>query len=832
MKALLFITLFFSNLAWAQLSEDEIFDGCGTTYRCPNFTKAANYTKSERKEVDGVDTYFPALSGMCSSFAQWGNIEASQDKGAITSCNRLCTNYEVQCPFGDQTDPKMWVIFKFNEMAFDGKKSVCKCNRMKLFKDKTGTIISDASLDKIAGEITTLTGGKTANTENEKYDKADEFEYKKHVCKEFVGKRVATNYNFLRDSEKFTTENVYKNLSVFNVLLQMAMSGKFPTDTCIDYKASAPATGADDHDLKLSFAFKGAYLSGKALDHLKEAEKIGFMLNKFSNYRLINQKISYPKTINIHGFADQQFFAPRKEMTYYNEKEEEKKKYYVGASASDTSTGATDGLYDSVLESKGLADYPVIEELTKLEDLLKNKHMVFPFGETTSEKLKASYENYMSDVEVNELLALNRAVQTKRALKKEMSDFKFDYMEVGKNATSSCKNMISREVNYVSTDKDFPSLTKMTSAECAARRATVIEADVKAYATMTAAIAGGGVIEGITYKPGAYYYANCAIGNGDKKFIYGTFSYLLNGSAANTAFTDLAKPHSTDVEGLHGYNASSHKRLTQGTYSIIDVLAETSPKAINLKTVMADIMKEINTYSNDNTLTGIKYPLKIENIAKILSLPVFRFFTYPQEGVNVTGPWKFELNPKFKNAQGKMEALSNNNGFFVHLATVNTKNFGYFRTTRMYLDKGCAFTKEYRASVKENRAVSYAAVLALIQNEPLKPTGSIYSVTSKTDCIVLPNNLMFTNNCRMTYSPPSKNVLADAQEATNIFPFLGFDGTTAKEIGFEGDSLEGLVKELKAGTVTEAITKVNNLLCKTKGVTYSKPTVDEQKDCK
>lgn len=824
MKLILILILFILAInAFSQVDSSEVIDVC-KKYSVTNAT---------------IKKYCDAGTGITKD-------------NCVSSCDLLTKN-------AVNNDEKS-ETFTFSSHVYGKTKETTYCYSQYNVKylDRVSSIESESYLNSISNEVVQLVDGKTTSNSSEIYTNKDEYDYKRDVCLAAYDQRAGANLDFIKNSLKFSKETLGDNLPLFSILYQMVKSKKFPMQTCLDYKEVTVGK-----KYKLSFSFKGSFLSGDSLKsnfdnsstavgpsgHLVEVEKIGGFFNKFILYPkkvssvVTDGSVKYPDNVYIHGFADQQLYSAEKTMKYLNDKKVEKTQYYLGSTGglklSDTPLEAKNGLYDSVIESKTL-DYPVLDELTQLEEKLKNRHMVFPFGETTDQLLLDSYKRYISDVEVNELLALNRAVQTKRALKKAMPDYKFSPLIGGKNSSSSCKNMlIYKYPTLVPSDPDplVKGLINRTDT-CARRRKTVIEADFTTYSQGKAEIKPTANIVGLNNATtGVYFYANCAVGNAGNNFSLDTFKYVL-GSKKGSIHLNKAKSHSTSIQGTQGYNAGIHERLSMGENSIVDIILKenTDLKKDNEDNnqIYTDIQNSISTYETYNVLSNLKYKLSLSSIAEILSLPLFEFHTFPRETEKVSGSWTLDLLTK------SSVCLEGSKGLNCKRSWGNNNDFSYFMKTHLYLDKGCSFTKEYRLARKDKRPVSYDEVYKLISTTPFGE-GQLHKIESKDDCVVANTELnTMIKDCKSSWKPPLESEIKNGELAKYIFPFLGFDESTQEEVVIESKTEEIMDKVIKriggdAATIDNAIIDVNSILCTTMKATdksYEKPTSNEQEDCK
>jgi hypothetical protein len=693
-------------------------------------------------------------------------------------------------------------------------------------------VLNNTIYKSLLGQIKDLEKGSNDTLSGEVYTAKDEFEYKAFACSEFYKNRKAEYFNFVRTSPAFDKDKARENIAVFNVFYQMARSGNFPKETCFDYEIDS----VDKNKFKMSFGFQRSYLEADSTAQMDETAKIGYILNSFKRFsaNVTNPKIANVKPVTnvyIHGFADQEPYGAKTEMKYLDSKGVEKTSYYY---KSDGAKGT--GLYDLILKSKDLVStdnskkFPIIGELTRLETKLADRHDKFPTTETTDINIQKSYEKYISDVEVNEFLALNRAIQTKRALKLYMSNadaFGTD-LQVGPNASSSCRNMIVKNSNYKTDNELLPNLANV-GANCAKRRTTVVEASAATYFHIESQLAANATVKGPTWSPGAHFYANCAYNKDESNYNNTTlFDFLLNGKKGIT----------NKVSGIKFESGSedSHNRLISGDFSIYDVLKEAHP-TITPEEVKGKFVLRQNIFPFSN----LDYTLTIEQIAKILSQPLFRFYTYPHGTMTgfekkASGPWKFDMTSEWlTNFISKDEQL----------------NFDYFRYTHMYLDVGCKFTNEYIPLARAGKPIPYESILAILKTKPIQYTGQVYAGAdgkglSKSDCLVLPNSLYMTANCKLTQSKPGSVGLTEADKGNYKFPVFGFDKTMPAEGSALPENDEILIDYLKYfdNTVTstnldtkikEAVDKVNSMFCSTKDQTkggYFKPTIDEQADCK
>lgn len=697
------------------------------------------------------------------------------------------------------------------------------------------TIISKERRDFLAKEIADLEKGKDDGKDGEKYKAIDEFDYKKQACNEFVKTRSAVNYNFLRNSKPFDEKSMAENLSAFNVLLQMAQSSNFPKETCLDYAIEGDA---DKQKLKLSFAFKRNYLEADATAHLDETAKLGYILSRFGVYKtkVISDKnvITPVSNIYIHGFADQETFSPKKEMTYLDASGVSKTYKYDGEKL---------GLWDFIVASKTIAGYPVIPEMTSLENLLSKKHMKFPFGETKDPKMIESYNNYISEIEANEYLALNRAIQTKRALSKWIKDTPtpFEYLQIGRNASSSCKNKIVLDPLYKSNPDPLPGLVNR-GANCAKRRTTVVEVNANSYLFRGDLLAGGGEVLGLGQSPGAFFYSTCAhhgtAGSGRTQYTTESLLYLLLGKDGPAQGYEPYVLHPELKKG--GYWESTadkiYTRVLSGSYTIVDVIKEANP-TVTLDKIKKDLdaFVAIEPKSKVQKLwpySTLSYTLDINQISKILSLPLFRFFTYPYSNdpklqAKASGPWTMKLNQLATGGR---------------LATDLGSSFYYFNQTRMYLDKNCKFTNSYLPKEKLNQIIPQSEIYELIKNGPIASTAAVYKGTdgkgiAKEDCLVFPQTLEMVSHCKLMDAGPTGSSFVEPKALANKLPYFDFSGLkqAEKEFVTTPDATTGVLQTLGVSDKAAALRMVNDLLCvnkKDSGEGYFKPTIDEQEDCK
>jgi hypothetical protein len=674
---------------------------------------------------------------------------------------------------------------------------------------------------KLLNKISSYSAGQNKEQAKEKYDSNDEFDYKVFACKQFVDARKNESYHFVRNSQLFDEKFAKANMSIFNILYQMSISKKISNDTCLDYAVDP----LDSNKAKLSFAFSKSYPSGKAGQHLQETALLGFILSRFNAYNQMVKNasgtISPIENVYIHGFADQQPYAPRRKMDYLNSEKKSVIKDYGNDGLLEDMLKAEEAVFtDATTGNVAGRKYINISEQQELKKKIQDKHTVFPKFETTDQDLILSNNRYISEIEVNEFLALNRAIQTKRALSLFLVGPKsFDgQLMIGKNSTSSCKNMVGNNHLYKSDNSDFPNLNKKAET-CANRRTTVVESNINSYFQYGSEFGPGAIVKGVHWSPGAYYYANCAMkGKGWSEFAEETLiDYILK--------TDINYSIPRDKVGKFEKGSELiHDRLTKAPTSILKML-DSFYEDKDEAQLVSDIKSRLKLRPNIRPYQNLNFPLKIEQIAKILSHPMFRFFVYPVNNSRTfqskpTSHWNFDVN----------NWLSE--GF---LANGNKLDFSYFNHTRVYLDKECKFSKYYLPLEKENKAIDQEKILELISQEPL-PVKQVINVKSENDCLVLPQNLIMVCNCNLDPNSDGDSKVVDSEFKDIIFPYMGFDYVNKpKEIKIKPklDTLSEYVKHFGT-TIPSALESVNGLLCTKRKIdnqSYSKPTSNEQADC-